>query len=70
MAMLVSWSGHTLIGHVVVINGPWVNPRHGRGPQDQVTALAKSGTAVVNYVNARIISLSLLFFIAVFRIAL
>ena len=46
MAMLVSWSGRTLIGKVAMINGPWVNPRHGRRPWYQVTALDKSGTAV------------------------
>ena len=44
MAMLVSWSSCTLIGQVSVINVPWVNPHHERGPQDQVTALAKRGT--------------------------
>ena len=27
-----------------MISGPWVNPRHGRGPQDQVIALANRGT--------------------------
>ena len=44
MAMLVSWSGCTLNGQLAVFIGPWVNPRHGRGPRDQVTALAKRGT--------------------------
>ena len=43
-----SWSCRTLIltlnGHLAVISGPWVNPRHGRGPRDQVTALANRGT--------------------------
>ena len=32
------------MGQVAVIDGPWVNPRHGRGPWDQVTAHAKRGT--------------------------
>ena len=27
-----------------MISGPWVNPRHGRGPRYQVTALANCGT--------------------------
>ena len=31
-------------GERAVISGPWVNPRHGRGPRDQVTALANRGT--------------------------
>ena len=44
VAMLVSWSGRTLNGQLAVVSGPWVNPRHGRGPRDQITALAKRGT--------------------------
>ena len=51
MAMLVSWSGCTLIGKLAVIDGPWVNPRHGRRPRYQVTALAKRGTNVVALMN-------------------
>ena len=43
MAMLVSWSGRTLIGNLAVIGGPWVNLRHGRGPRDQITVIAKRG---------------------------
>ena len=27
-----------------MVCGPWGNPRHGRGPQDQVTALGNRGT--------------------------
>ena len=27
-----------------MLGGPWVNLRHGRGPRDQVTALATRGT--------------------------
>ena len=34
----------TLSGHLAVISSPWVNPRHRRGPRDQVTALANRGT--------------------------
>ena len=35
--MPCSWSIRTLTlrGHLAVISGPWVNPRHGRGPRDQ-----------------------------------
>ena len=36
-------------GHAVCKRGnlaPWVNPRHGCGPRDQVTALAHRGTFV------------------------
>ena len=29
-----------------VFNGLWVNPRHGRGPWDQVTALANRGNYI------------------------
>ena len=29
----------------MLLNGPWVNPRHGRGPRAKVTALASRGTA-------------------------
>ena len=47
MAMLVSWYGCTLVGKVAVIYSPWVNPHHGRGPWDQVTALAKRGTSYI-----------------------
>ena len=32
-----------------MIDGLWVNPRHGHGPQDQVTALAKRGTRHITY---------------------
>ena len=32
------------MGQVAVLGGPWVNPRHGRGQRDQVTALATRGT--------------------------
>ena len=41
-----SWSGRTLTltGHFAVVSGPWVNPPHGRGPRDQVTALVNRGT--------------------------
>ena len=28
----------------MLLNGPWVNPRHGRGPRAKVTALARRGT--------------------------
>ena len=49
MVMFVSWCGRTLIKHLAVISGPWVNLRHGRRPRDQVTALAKRGTSVGIY---------------------
>ena len=52
-----SWSGRTLtlIGHFAVVSGPWVNPRHGRGPRYQVTALANRGTfiAAINYLEVK-----------------
>ena len=44
MSMFISWSGCTIIGHLTVIRGPWVNLRYGHGLQDHVTALAKRGT--------------------------
>ena len=31
-----------------MVSGPWVNPHHGRGPQDQVTALANRRTGVLD----------------------
>ena len=49
--MFVSCSNRTLIGHLEVIIGPWVNPRHGRGPWDQVTALAKGRTKLYYTLN-------------------
>ena len=41
-----SWSIHTLTlkGVLAVISGLWVNPRHGRGPRDQVAVLTNHGT--------------------------
>ena len=44
VAMLVVRSPLTLRGDLAVISGPWVNPRHGRGPRYQVTALVNRGT--------------------------
>ena len=41
----------TLIGQVSVIKSLWLNPRHGRRPRYQVTALAKRGTNVVALMN-------------------
>ena len=35
----------------MLLNGLWVNPRHGRGPRDKVTALAMLGTDEVRVVN-------------------
>ena len=32
-----------------MIDGPWVNPRHGRGPRDQVTSLGKRGTKLAGH---------------------
>ena len=48
MAMFVSWSGRTLIGHLAVICGLWVNPRHRRGPRDQTTAVPYTNSACSN----------------------
>ena len=31
-----------------MLGGPWVNPRHGRGPRYQVTAQAKRGTTTLH----------------------
>ena len=33
--------------HFAVVCGPWVNPRHGRGPQALVAALTNRGTEVL-----------------------
>ena len=48
---IVSWSGRTLpIGHFVVVCGPWVKPRHGRGPQAPVAALTNRRTVITSYI--------------------
>ena len=44
VAMIVVRSHPNPKGHFTVVSGPWVNLRHGRGPRDQVTALADRGT--------------------------
>ena len=45
-----SYSGHTLTlkGIFAVVSGLWVNPRHRRGPRNQVTALANHGTSLTD----------------------
>ena len=39
------------IGQLAVIGGTWVNPHHGRGPRDQVTALENRGTFHTWYIS-------------------
>ena len=45
-----------------MIVGTWVSPRHGRGPQDQVTTLAKRGTNM-RYANKLSVKLMYWFYI-------